>query len=158
MVLIKAKCDKCNEEDDIEDFVFDIFPEAKFICLKCKKPMVRATETWLEKYRKEEMSKHPNDPRLDLVKDAHIWKEILFKLWEEDKELYHTFHGLRCAGSSFSLKNDSLLFHFSTEFTEEQKTDIKTKYINPRIDFMKSFMVRVAKVIKSKKNLTDCPF
>lgn len=44
-------------------------------------------------------SKHPSDPRLDLVSDHRHWKVVLWNFWYEDKELYYLLHGLRCGGA-----------------------------------------------------------
>lgn len=44
-------------------------------------------------------SKHPSDPRVDLLSDHRHWKTVLWNAWHEDKALYYLLHGIRCGGA-----------------------------------------------------------
>lgn len=151
----------CGTQEEIPDFIEQVFPESDVICPKCNKamkgnkPMENATETKVE--HKEESSKHPEDPRPDLKVDAGLWLELLKRLYVCNKELYFTFHGLRIAGSKLELKNNNIEFTFSDEFDDAFIEKAREKYIKPHAKLIELVMARLAKDVSASNSFNSCP-
>lgn len=72
------------------------------------------------------------DPRQDLTQDNMLWELILTCATKyKDTQIFGNLHGLRCAGSTLSLKDDTLALRFPSDFDETRKKEIRSKYIVP---------------------------
>jgi hypothetical protein len=168
MELIKFSCLACSTDIEIEDYIIKSLPEFDIICTKCNAKIKTSTmnveqikiET-VSSEKEEDMSEHPNDPRTDLKEDTKIWKTLLSRLWKinpNNKELYYAFHGLRCGSSRLAIIDNKVDFTFGDDFTKEQISNIKEKYLNPNRTIIELVMKRLEKDLNKIKTLEDCPF
>lgn len=156
--MVNAKCVICCYENEVDDYMLLLFPQADIICPRCNKAM-----KWNNKEEKkvevEVNASHPHDPRPDLSKDAKIWVELLKRMFNIKKELYYIFHGMRCAGSKLELKDENIKFTFSNEFDDNKISEIREKYLIPNKDLIKITMRTLAKDMNKKElSLSDCPY
>jgi len=105
--------------------------------------------------------KHPIDPREDdLIGDASLWSILLNRFWDTKKEVYYTFHALRCGGSKLELIGDKVKFTFGEDFEDSFVEKVKTKYLNQHQDFIQIVMNKMSRDLKNgfEKKLEECPF
>lgn len=97
------------------------------------------------------------DPRKDLKQDHLLWELVLACATQyKDKIIYGILHALRCAGSHLNIKDNTLFFKFSTEFSDIQKQTIKEKYISHYTKEIKQIFNFVADFYTKERNLNEC--
>jgi len=93
------------------------------------------------------------DPRPDIKEDTLLWQLVLgcVQLYK-DKQIYGNLHGFRCGGSTLCIKNDTLVFKFPPDYSDDQKQDCKQKYLTPYMKQLKELFKFVAEYYKNNQN------
>ncbi|KLU66322.1 hypothetical protein DEAC_c17210 [Desulfosporosinus acididurans] len=97
-------------------------------------------------------SKHPRDPRPDLVRDHRLWEIVLYNCWHlKENDLYFLLHGIRCGGAEITKTQTSYTL-MPGEWSDTEWDEIKRNNLSPlKIDLMLVFkLTRVGKVTDEK--------